>query len=259
MTNPLLALKDDPSGRTLGLELPAGRLIDGTADGPWPEPLLWCAADAGSGGASVADPRWQRAGLYPVMLDCGRRPRPDRLWDGELMPGESSAPGSFHAEDVLRSWWSAYGRGRWPGTAPGTEGERAGDPPAVVGERVAQLLVAHGVLRTPRLGLVPAARGADVLPAIGWTGPLNYESDMGRYAAVLRSWEDRFGVRVVGLGLNTLYLSVPAPPRTPGEALPIAVEHLAFCPDNLLQSDWTSLDDYARSLVDVDTWGFWWD
>ncbi|CAL9520108.1 DUF4253 domain-containing protein [Streptomyces sp. enrichment culture] len=46
-------------------------------------------------------------------------------------------------------------------------------------------------------------------------------------------WEDRFGVRVITLG-RELPLSVAAPPPTPAQAREVAVEHFAFCPDNLL-------------------------
>lgn len=44
MTSPrptLLPLQDDPTGRTLGLDLPPGRLLDTTFEGTWPEPLVW--------------------------------------------------------------------------------------------------------------------------------------------------------------------------------------------------------------------------
>jgi Domain of unknown function (DUF4253) len=44
-------------------------------------------------------------------------------------------------------------------------------------------------------------------------------------AAVVRSWEDRFGVRVVLLGADTLEVSVAAPPVTTEHALRVAAEH----------------------------------
>lgn len=70
----------------------------------------------------------------------------------------------------------------------------------------------------------------------GWSGPANYTGDTAKISAVLRSWEDRYATRVVGLaGYATLYLSVAAPPRTYQDALHIAAEHFAFCPDNIWQ------------------------
>lgn len=70
LPNPLPKLAADPSGRTLGLELPAGRLIDATHDGPWPEPLLWCADGPATPGAWAAlTPARRTAGLLPALLE----------------------------------------------------------------------------------------------------------------------------------------------------------------------------------------------
>lgn len=113
--------------------------------------------------------------------------------------------------------------------------------------------------RPLRLGLVAADRGADALAAAGWTGPLNYTNDTGQIAAIVRSWEDRFGARVVGVGFADLYVSVAAPPATLDEALAVAAEHFAFCPDNIRQSHPHTLTAYASRLVRTSTWEFWWD
>jgi hypothetical protein len=39
------------------------------------------------------------------------------------------------------------------------------------------------------------------------------------------------------------------------------VEHLAFCPDNVWPDDGgeATLAAYARSIVDLNGWWFWWD
>jgi hypothetical protein len=79
-------------------------------------------------------------------------------------------------------------------------------------------------------------------------------------SAVLRSWEDRFGIRVVALGFDTLLVSVAAPPTTLAEAEALAAEHFAFCPDNIWQSDNPSRTAYAeRRLLNQPAWYFWWD
>jgi hypothetical protein len=111
----------------------------------------------------------------------------------------------------------------------------------------------------PRTGPCGSAdRGADALTAAGWTGPLNYTNDTGQIAAIMRSWEDRFGARVVGVGFADLYVSVAAPPATLGEALRVAAEHFAFCPDNIWQGPGT-LTGYASRLAGTRAWEFWWD
>ncbi|MFE7122222.1 DUF4253 domain-containing protein [Streptomyces sp. NPDC057654] len=107
-----------------------------------------------------------------------------------------------------------------------------------------------------RLGLVAASRGADALATVGWMGPLNYNNDTATFAAVVRDWEDRFGVRVVGVGFSTLHLSVAAPPTRIEEALAVAAEHFAFCPDNIWQSSHPDLASYAKELIDLNCWEF---
>lgn len=84
------------------------------------------------------------------------------------------------------------------------------------------------------------------MSACGWHGPVNYDPDTAVFAAVVRDWETRFGARVVGVGADTLHLSV-------------AAEHFAFCPDNVWQGSHPTLSAYAEQLVGVNCWTFWWD
>jgi hypothetical protein len=261
LPNPLPNLAADPSGRALGLELPPGRLIDETDDGPWHEPLLWHADGAAThGGWSALDAARRTAGLLPVLIDVGGGQGGPEDW--ELMPGEVSYPGDHDPEDVLAEAWEEYAEeevdgDEWPGLAAGRPPET--DPDALAAE-IADFLVDDGSwLKEPHLALVPARRSADIPAAIGWSGPLNFEEDVARLCAVLRSWEDRFGIRVVALTFDQLIVSVAAPPTTPAQAEAVAVEHFAFCPDNIQQSGGSSLRAYAEHLIDQEIWTFWWD
>jgi hypothetical protein len=110
-----------------------------------------------------------------------------------------------------------------------------------------------------RFGLFAAPRGADAITSAGWLGPVNHTGDTGLLSAVLRSWEDRFGARLIGAGFATLQVSVAAPPSSLEEALPVAAEHFAFCPDNVWQGSEGTLAGYAERLVGEETWHFWWD
>nr|WP_110945815.1 DUF4253 domain-containing protein [Streptomyces avicenniae] len=206
-------------------------------------------------------------GLWPLLLLPLDRDDDFRPWaTGELFPENVSSPGDHDAAALLTEWWgnhisteedsapatAPFGRD-WPGlaqTSPGTEA------PDVLAAEYA--LAFASFQPEARLGLVAAPRGADALAAVGWDGPVNYAGDTGKYAAVLRSWEERFGVRVVAVGFATLYLSVAAPPTTRDEALAVAAEHFAFCPDNIWQGP-GDLATYAERLVDGDSWQFWWD
>lgn len=145
----------------------------------------------------------------------------------------------------------------WPGPAQAVTAER--DPDAVAAE-ITAALVAHDLFDDPRVALVPVERSADVPTAIGWTGAANHESDVASVSTVLRSWEDRFGARVVALAFDRLRLSVAAPPRTGEHALAVAAEHFAFCPDNVLQGRHETLREYAaQAVLGATHWDFWWD
>nr|WP_283164990.1 DUF4253 domain-containing protein [Streptomyces sp. HU2014] len=120
----------------------------------------------------------------------------------------------------------------------------------------------HSVSRRPqsRLGLVPAESGARALTAVGWDGPLNHDNDTAKFSAVVRDWERRFDARVVALGPNTLHLSITAPPTNTEDALLVAAEHFAFCPDTIWQGPHPhTLARYAERLVGTRCWEFWWD
>ncbi|MET7456994.1 DUF4253 domain-containing protein [Streptomyces sp. NPDC005574] len=283
LPNPLPSLAADPSGRSLGLRLPLGTLTDATDEGPWHEPLLWYAGQPASSGnwAALGTPA-ARAGLLPVLIDVGGLQGGPEDW--ELMPGDTSYPGDHDAEEVLAEYWQdnaedelapddtdagagAHDRAPvlapfgpyWPGLAPAAA--RFTADPDTRAAQVADSLTGgpRSWLKEPRLALVPARRSADIPAAIGWSGPLNYEDDVARLCAVLRSWEDRFGIRVVALGFDTLVVSVAAPPATQEEAEAVAAEHFAFCPDTVLQDGPDTLRAYAGDLVGEHTWSFWWD
>jgi hypothetical protein len=257
LPNPLPKLAADPSGRALGLELPAGRLIDATDEGPWHEPLLWCADDPVVPGGWAALTAARRVGLLPVVLDVGDGHGGPEDW--ELTPGEMSYPGDHDAEEVLADFWEecAAKDEEWPGLADAPD--RLQDPDSAVAGIADSLLDGGGPLKDPRLALVPARRSADIPTAIGWMGPADHENDTARLSAVLRSWEDRFGIRVVALGFDHLLVSVAAPPATLTEAEAVAAEHFAFCPDHIGQGSDTALSDYAERLLDQPVWHFWWD
>jgi hypothetical protein len=251
-----------PRLAALGLHLPPGGLVDATDDGPWHEPLLWLADGPAAPGDWAALGRTAPAvGLLPVVLDVGAGHGGPELW--QLMPDEMSYAGNHDAEEVLEEFWDecAEEDADWPGLAAHPEGAvSAPDPESVASDVVDSLLDGHGPLKDPRLALVPARRSADIATAIGWTGPANHESDTGRLSAVLRSWEDRFGIRTVALGFDTLLVSVAAPPTTLADAEELAAEHFAFCPDNIWQGSDSTLRAYAEhQLLNQPAWHFWWD
>ncbi|MFJ8584873.1 DUF4253 domain-containing protein [Streptomyces sp. NPDC093595] len=269
-------LTESLSGPVQGL-LPPGRMVT-SDEGDGDVQPLWL-----SNGPTTAEV-WTRlyaerarSGLWPLLLDS-LDPSDDefRPWaSGEVFPERMSSPASHDTVRLLSQWWATYtavgeddmldtdrrlavtapfGR-TWPGLAPGRETATNPDDPA------AALAQAYLVDRPQaRLGLVSAASGAEALAAAGWDGPCNYDTDTGKFSAVVRDWEHRCGARVVAVGFSTLHLGVAAPPAHQHEALMIAAEHFAFCPDNIWQGSRPyTLAAYAERITGAHRWDFWWD
>lgn len=272
LPNALPRLQDDPTGRAFGLELPPGALVDTVHEGSWHEPLLWLSAEpVGFGDWGRASAARRAVGLLPVLIaDPDGKGADPAEWG--LMPDRMSYPGDHDADDVLAEYWAGLaedGPGEsgtggheeppWRGLAAGSD-EFPEDPDSAAREFADMISDGDGWLGQPRLALVPARRSADIPAVIGWSGPLNHDNDVARLCAVMRSWEDRFGTRIVALTYDQLVISVAAPPRTQEAAEALAAEHFAFCPDNLHQSDTPGIAQYARErLLDQYVWSFWWD
>jgi hypothetical protein len=147
----------------------------------------------------------------------------------------------------------------WPGLAPPEH------TPLTPAERRQALDVvlprirrANGATPMARIGLVPADRPADVLPAVGWGGVADsmWESLL-TLTAVLRSWEDRFGARLIDVGYADLRLRVDRPPRTLEAAQRLAAEHAVLADDAIEGA--RGIPEIAARLVNAPIWTFWWD
>ena len=165
------------------------------------------------------------------------------------------------ADDTPPDWdeWDAedrapFGR-KFPGLAPG-EGARLNPKPLAAA--VDSLAAAEDSPGPFRIGLTVARRPADVLPAIGWLVTDAEHPDALEVAAVLRSWEDRFGARLVQFGPpGTIKLLVERPPRTFETALALAAEHYMLCHQSQLVEH--SVAAIAEALVGAPIWRLWWD
>ena len=104
---------------------------------------------------------------------------------------------------------------------------------------------------------MPAQRQADVLACLGWQGAVNSRLTAD-ITAVLRSWEDRFGARLMEVGFADIRLLVSRPPCTLEAALPIAAEHVAFS-EEAHGGLPPAVGEIARAIVANPFWDFWWD
>jgi hypothetical protein len=78
------------------------------------------------------------------------------------------------------------------------------------------------------------------------------------HVAALRSWRDRFGAELIGLGPDVMNLKVARRPETPEVALSLAQEQYVYCPDIVDQGS-GKIEDLAQTLLQEDWWYFWWD
>lgn len=109
------------------------------------------------------------------------------------------------------------------------------------------------------VALVPAEHGWQVPAVLGWIGGCNDDLDVVEHVVTLRDWHERFGAELVSLSDDqVLELLVPRPPTTPDEALAVAREHHAYCPD-VVDQGVGSLTVLAQGQVASSSWYFWWD
>jgi hypothetical protein len=129
---------------------------------------------------------------------------------------------------------------------------------------MARLEQAVRALPPAYLGLVAARRPADVPATVGWSvfgvdSPGSPEARSLEIGTVLRSWEIRFGARLLQIGADAiLRVLVERPPHTLEHAQQVAAEHLAFA-DECNQRSGYSVAELGAVLVDAPIWTFWWD
>jgi Domain of unknown function (DUF4253) len=261
---PYASLPADGDAVLGDVHLPAGQRVTGFSGAvvAWAsdEPL----ADAAAVWFALSAIR-RETGLVPVLL-AGLDGETARPWDnGEFeAPDDVSALDQLPAERVLAACWSAtqddegeddaataarapFGR-RFPGLAP------PGAEPLTADE----LRGAVDALAPARLGLVAADRPADLLPRLGWSGVVNWYDSPLPVAAVLRSWEERFGATLLEVGFADIRVLVERPPRSVPAAERVAAEHVVFC-DKCGRSGLSDITGLAASLVSAPIWSFWWD
>ncbi|MEU7417208.1 DUF4253 domain-containing protein [Streptomyces antibioticus] len=227
--------------------LPPGRLVGPCRD---PHPVVWMS----DGPVAHAADWWKRlyarrleSGLYPILLEYP---------DDSFEPAGGGHGADIDAASYLRSRWtddSWPSFQEWPGLA--RPAVTSTDVDACAGE-VASAVARDGRARC--LALVQVSRGADAPAAVGWSGMSNHMTAR-ELSAVLRSWEDRFGLRIVGFGHGSLYVSVAGRPADVQQAQVLAAEHYLACPDVFFMDpdlDWST---YHEDLMTRGDWWFWWD
>jgi hypothetical protein len=105
-----------------------------------------------------------------------------------------------------------------------------------------------------------------VLPATeSWMTPcylrIPYYNDYPEpevHAALFRFWDEKYGATVACIATSMIEFTVTRPPRTRHEAMVLAKQHFAYCPDRVDQGT-GSVEALAACLLNASVWFFWWD
>lgn len=136
--------------------------------------------------------------------------------------------------------------GDWPEVAP-----------ASLGLSVATDIVSGKWLPKVQIAIVPTDDWT-AIPAYLRYGNWNDCPKPEYHVATLRSWRDRYGVELIGLGADTMNLRAARRPNSRDEAIALAREQYAYCTDIVDQGTET-LSNLAACLMADDWWYFWWD
>jgi Domain of unknown function (DUF4253) len=255
--------------------LPAGRPI--TGDGG--QHVAWATVDpvpeSGQVWAALSELH-PRTGLVPIQLD-GLDGDPCIPWDtgAFVRPEDPRQADGLDAATVLgdlwRDWlpppdeddpeWAGF-RAPFAREFPGLAApEQVALTPAERRQALDSVLpgirLEHGATPAARIGLVAAGRPADVPAVLGWNGTYSRWELLLPLTAVLRSWEDRFGARLIDVGYADLRLLADRPPRTLAAAQRIAAEQVGLADECMEVGQTISL--IAARLVNAPIWTFWWD
>jgi hypothetical protein len=147
--------------------------------------------------------------------------------------------------------------------APGAQPPPLGEWPAQIeplpgpGLTVAYKIGSAVPLQKVHIGLFPTNDWTTVPAHLRWGG-WNDCPEPEIHVAALRSWRDRFGAELVGLGPDVMNLRVGRRPKTRADALELAREQYLYCNDIVDQGTGT-LSRLAAALMADDWWYFWWD
>jgi len=226
-------LPDEGELRLGAVMLPPGRRIV-PQEGPG-EPVAWVTTqpvpDPGLIWSALSDAHLE-TGLVPVVLTDGEKDE-DFFF---AAPDDLAELDHLDAADVLGTRLAPHEAGKLS---------------------MAECQQVLGSLSPAPIGLIPARRPADVLPTVGWRTTGRFPTSLP-IAAVLRSWEARFGARLLDVGPGAqIRLLVERPPRSTEAAERVAAEHLAFCGESAGQG-LHDISGLAASLVNAPVWTCWW-
>ncbi len=136
-------------------------------------------------------------------------------------------------------------------------GEWPTDVPLSTGPSVAVDITTDKPLDKVHIALIPTDDWTTIPAHLQWGG-WNACPHPEFHVAALRSWRNRFGAELVGLGRDRMDLRVTRRPQTREAALELAREQYVYCSDIVDQGP-GGLSALAADLIADPWWFFWWD
>jgi len=129
-------------------------------------------------------------------------------------------------------------------------------------ERLPRLTIAQRYLVGPfyekvHIVLVPTDDWTTIPAHLRWGG-WNANPTPEYHVAALRSWRDRFGAELVGLGPASMNIRVARRPETRDQALALAREQYDYC-NEIVDQGFQTFSNLGAALKSHDWWFFWWD
>ncbi|MFN3670129.1 MAG: DUF4253 domain-containing protein [Brevundimonas sp.] len=141
------------------------------------------------------------------------------------------------------------------------DASQVGTWPALTNAETGGFLTRDLLSRTPHpevlIVVLPTRDPAEALAVLrfgGWNACPLIET----HVAALRSWRDRFGFELVGVGPDIIEGRVARRPADRAAALALAREMWAYSPD-IVDQGTVDLATLAATLMVSDDWFFWWD
>jgi hypothetical protein len=107
------------------------------------------------------------------------------------------------------------------------------------------------------IALVPVEKSW-MIPAFLKTGGWNDCPTAAEHTAILKYWDELYGISVASITSDVIELEVQRPPVTKEQALQLAEQQFIYCPDIVYQGT-ESIAALASTLLNGRVWFFWWD
>jgi hypothetical protein len=112
-------------------------------------------------------------------------------------------------------------------------------------------------LKDVKVVLLPTKNPWEVAAYLGFSA-VNYDIEPQHHVAVHRRWFDAYGAEPAAATGDVLEFSVARPPKNRKDAMTLAGEQYAYCPD-IVEQGVETLEALAATVLKAPVWFFWWD